>query len=195
MPGTEPRPQRWEARVLLLCHRGPHEEIRTVHQMVYTEYQLTRTPPGRSTRRRRSGSSWKAAAGKRSHDRWTPSREWPGCREWRGRWLHTSGTCRRSEKCPQKNNRISDRELKENMHLFIKLGFNVTFNTLYRSWLVFCGRRKPVHTVGVARFLYCKTADQRQATTSFPHLRSGWDLNSDLRGGRRECYYSATVTA
>ena len=94
-----------------------------------------------------------------------------------------------------KNKRISDRELKENMHLFIKLGFNVTFNTLYRSWLVFCGRRKPVHTVGVARFLYCKTADQRQATTSFPHLRSGWDLNSDLRGGRRECYYSATVTA
>ena len=23
MPGTEPRPQRWEARVLPLCHRGP----------------------------------------------------------------------------------------------------------------------------------------------------------------------------
>ena len=23
MPGTEPWPQRWEARVLLLCHRGP----------------------------------------------------------------------------------------------------------------------------------------------------------------------------
>ena len=24
VPGTEPRPQRWEARVLPLCHRGPH---------------------------------------------------------------------------------------------------------------------------------------------------------------------------
>ena len=24
MPGTEPRPQRWEARVLPLCHRGPN---------------------------------------------------------------------------------------------------------------------------------------------------------------------------
>ena len=23
MPGTEPRPQRWEARVLPLCHHGP----------------------------------------------------------------------------------------------------------------------------------------------------------------------------
>ena len=23
MPGTEPRPQRWEVRVLPLCHRGP----------------------------------------------------------------------------------------------------------------------------------------------------------------------------
>ena len=23
MPGTEPQPQRWEARVLPLCHRGP----------------------------------------------------------------------------------------------------------------------------------------------------------------------------
>ena len=25
MPGTEPRPQKWEARVLQLCHRGPLE--------------------------------------------------------------------------------------------------------------------------------------------------------------------------
>ena len=25
------------------------------------------------------------------------------------------------------------------------------------------------------------------------HLRSGWESNSDLRGGRRECYHSATV--
>ena len=23
MPGIEPRPQKWEARVLPLCHRGP----------------------------------------------------------------------------------------------------------------------------------------------------------------------------
>ena len=25
VPGTEPRPQRWEARVLPLCHRGPRK--------------------------------------------------------------------------------------------------------------------------------------------------------------------------
>ena len=25
MPGTEPRPQKWEARVLPLCHRGPQD--------------------------------------------------------------------------------------------------------------------------------------------------------------------------
>ena len=27
MPGTELRPQRWEARVLPLCHRGPHHFV------------------------------------------------------------------------------------------------------------------------------------------------------------------------
>ena len=28
VPGTEPRPQRWEARVLLLCHHGPTQLYR-----------------------------------------------------------------------------------------------------------------------------------------------------------------------
>ena len=28
MPGIEPRPQRWEARVLPLCHRGPQNYVR-----------------------------------------------------------------------------------------------------------------------------------------------------------------------
>ena len=27
MTGIEPRPQRWEARVLPLCHRGPHMKV------------------------------------------------------------------------------------------------------------------------------------------------------------------------
>ena len=27
VPGTEPRPQRWEARVLPLCHRGPFKKL------------------------------------------------------------------------------------------------------------------------------------------------------------------------
>ena len=29
VPGTEPRPLRWEARVLPLCHRGPFEIIQS----------------------------------------------------------------------------------------------------------------------------------------------------------------------
>ena len=28
MPGTEPRPQRWEARVLPLCHHGPYFQLK-----------------------------------------------------------------------------------------------------------------------------------------------------------------------
>ena len=31
MPETEPRPQRWEARVLPLCHRGPFRCLLTIH--------------------------------------------------------------------------------------------------------------------------------------------------------------------
>ena len=34
MPGTEPQPQRWEARVLPLCHRGP--------KSIVDEYNLPR---------------------------------------------------------------------------------------------------------------------------------------------------------
>ena len=29
VPGIEPRPQRWETRVLPLCHRGPHTAVET----------------------------------------------------------------------------------------------------------------------------------------------------------------------
>ena len=32
MPGTEPRPQRWETRVLLLCHHGPFTLIKMKDQ-------------------------------------------------------------------------------------------------------------------------------------------------------------------
>ena len=48
MTGTEPRPQRWEARVLPLCHRGPlpcftHEiqiKIKNTLKSVYREQSL-----------------------------------------------------------------------------------------------------------------------------------------------------------
>ena len=72
---------------------------------------------------------------------------------------------------------------------FIYLGFNVAFNTLYGSYHdeLLEGQRKPVHTVGQGSVLY--TADQRQATTSFPTLGQAGNRNSDLRGGRREYYH------
>ena len=54
MPGTEPRPQRWEARVLPLCHRGPTYRNRSGFQgdsfkeqdadePVFTSEDLSRT--------------------------------------------------------------------------------------------------------------------------------------------------------
>ena len=30
MTGIEPRPQRWEARVLPLCHRGPYTQVKHI---------------------------------------------------------------------------------------------------------------------------------------------------------------------
>ena len=34
MPGTEPRPQRWEARVLPVCHPGPYERASSWFNMI-----------------------------------------------------------------------------------------------------------------------------------------------------------------
>ena len=40
LPGTEPRPQRWEARVLPLCHLGPSECIRRKVKEMERYYDL-----------------------------------------------------------------------------------------------------------------------------------------------------------
>ena len=45
-PGTEPRPQRWEARVLPLCHRGPQNEYivhlpKSVFEHIYVVTRLS----------------------------------------------------------------------------------------------------------------------------------------------------------
>ena len=47
MTGIEPRPQRWEARVLPLCHRGPRRELslgtaRKAHAVVLQEMEKGR---------------------------------------------------------------------------------------------------------------------------------------------------------
>ena len=36
MPGIEPRPQTWEARVLPLCHHGPQEAVSRMIQLLHT---------------------------------------------------------------------------------------------------------------------------------------------------------------
>ena len=41
VPGTEPRPQRWEARVLPLCHRGPSLMFVVFWAMFMAETTLT----------------------------------------------------------------------------------------------------------------------------------------------------------
>ena len=43
-PGIEPRPQRWEARVLPLCHRGPQvtgKKPRQLHKYINIHFQAT----------------------------------------------------------------------------------------------------------------------------------------------------------
>ena len=39
VPGIEPQPQRWEARVLPLCHRGPPQAIKSSREL-YCVYML-----------------------------------------------------------------------------------------------------------------------------------------------------------
>ena len=49
VPGTEPRPQRWEARVLPLCHRGPRlvsKQKQTNHLICILSYQSYHLPEG-----------------------------------------------------------------------------------------------------------------------------------------------------
>ena len=40
VPGTEPRPQRWEARVLPLCHHGPSNNQKSLSQIRYCKMQV-----------------------------------------------------------------------------------------------------------------------------------------------------------
>ena len=49
--------------------------------------------------------------------------------------------------------------------------------------------------IELVKVLYCKLpTDEKASNYQLSHSRSGRELNSDLRGGRRECYHSATVS-
>ena len=78
------------------------------------------------------------------------------------------------------------------LNLFIYLGFFVAFNTVQVTspWVV--GRAEETSTYSWSRFctVNCRP---RASNYQFSHLRPGQEPNPDLRGGRRECYHSATM--
>ena len=76
---------------------------------------------------------------------------------------------------------------------FIYLGFYVTFNTVQviSRWVV--GRAEETSTYSSSGFC---TVNCRPTASNYQlsHLRPGREPNPSLRGGKRECYLSATVT-
>ena len=62
---------------------------------------------------------------------------------------------------------------------------------LYRSYQI-VSRAEETSTYSLSSF---RTVNCRPTARNYQlfHLRSGLELNPDLRGGRRECYHSATV--
>ena len=76
--------------------------------------------------------------------------------------------------------------------IFIYLGFYVTFNTIQVISRRVVGRAEETSTyssLGLCTVNYRPTASNYQLS----HLRPSWGSNPGLRGGRRECYHSATV--
>ena len=78
------------------------------------------------------------------------------------------------------------------VHLFIYLGFYVAFNTVQviSRWVV--GRAEETSPYSLSGFC---TVNCRPTASNYQlsHLRTCRELNPGLRGGRRECYHSATV--
>ena len=76
--------------------------------------------------------------------------------------------------------------------LFIYLGFYVTFNTVQVISRRVVGRAEETSTYSSLGFC---TVNCRPTASNYQlsHLRPCWGSNPGLRGGRRECYHSATV--
>ena len=79
-----------------------------------------------------------------------------------------------------------------NVSLFVYLGFYVTFNTVQVISRRVVGRAEETSTYSLSGFC---TVNCRPTASNYQlsHLRPCWELNPRLRGGRRECYHSATV--
>ena len=79
------------------------------------------------------------------------------------------------------------------LNLFIYLEFYITFNTVQVISRQVVGRAEETSTYSWSRF--CTVNCLPMASKyQLSHLRCGRELNPGLRGGRRECYHSATVT-
>ena len=81
------------------------------------------------------------------------------------------------------------------LHSFIYLfiwGFYVAFNTVQVISRRVVRRAEETSTYSWSRFC---TVNCRPVASNFQpsHLRPCWEPNPSLRGGRRECYHSATV--
>ena len=82
--------------------------------------------------------------------------------------------------------------LDKEFYLFIYLGFYITFNTVQviSRWVV--GRAEETSTYSSLGFC---TVNWRPTASNYQlsHLRPCRESNPSLRGGRRECYHSATM--
>ena len=76
--------------------------------------------------------------------------------------------------------------------LFIYLGFYVAFNTVQVISPRVVGRAEETSTYSLLGFC---TLNSRPTASNYQlsHLRPCRESNPSLRGGRRECYHSATV--
>ena len=78
------------------------------------------------------------------------------------------------------------------VNLFIYLGFYVAFNTVQVISGRLVGRAEETSTYSWSRF--CTVSCWPTASNyQLSHFRSGLEANSNLRGGRRECYHSVTM--
>ena len=78
------------------------------------------------------------------------------------------------------------------LYLFIYLGFYVAFNTVQVISRRVVGRAEETSTYSSLGFC---TVNCRPTASNYQlsHLRPCWGSKPGLRGGRRECYHSATV--
>ena len=81
-----------------------------------------------------------------------------------------------------------------NPSLFIYLGFYAAFNTVQVISRRVVGRAEETSTYSWLRFC---TVNCRPTASNYQlsHLRPCQELNPSLRGGRQECYHSATMAS